>query len=157
MQTSCFYDFKKDLPIAEKSEKQVAEFLERSRGMKFLDKCNNSDYDIRMETKTGAEITIEVKEDFSCERTGNVGVEYSYRGRPSGIETTKADFYLYKVHRPDGIGLYVIKTDKLKKMIEDNLYFRTVNGGDPGSDSLNYLFKLAVFEQHFTFMGDVLS
>ena len=148
------YDFRKDFPIARKTEAQIARHLCEKQNMKFLGECNNSDYDIKMLTPNGKEITIEIKEDFSCARTGNVGVEYECRGRASGIEVSKADFYIYKVHQPDGKkGVYVIQTPKLKQMIADELYFRTVVGGDPGSNSKNYLFKLDVIKNNFKFLG----
>lgn len=150
------YDFGKDLPIARKTEKQVAEYLVEKAGMKFIKDNDDNKYDLLM-AMGEKEITIEVKEDFSCERTGNVGVEYHCRGKPSGISVSKADLYLYKVHEPSGRkGLYIIKTPSLKKMcFEDQAWFREVNGGDPGSNSLNYLFKLDVFKKYFKYIGSV--
>jgi len=150
------YDFNLDLPIAQKTERQVAEFLVEKGGMTFLEDCDNNAYDLKMKTNNGSELTVEVKEDFSCERTGNVGVEYECRGKPSGISVSQADVYLYKVHEPSRrIGLYVIPTKNLKKMIERQEYFRVVNGGDPGSNSMNYLFKLDVFKDNFKYLGSV--
>jgi hypothetical protein len=90
-------------------------------------------------------VTIEVKEDFTCEKTGNVGMEYSCRGKPSGISVSKAEYYIYKLHTKDGIVYVMHKTGILKNMIEEKKYFTTVNGGDKGSDSLNYLFKYNQF------------
>ena len=151
-----YYDFTIDLPIAQKTERQVAQFLCDKAGMKFVSECDDNKYDLLMETKDGRPLTFEVKEDFSCERTGNVGVEYSCRGKASGIEVSQADAYLYKVHEPSGKnGLYVIATKNLKKMISDEKYFRIVNGGDPGSNSMNYLFKLDIIKDNFRFLGYV--
>lgn len=150
------YDFDKDLPIAQATEKQVADFLVEKAKMTFINDNDDNKYDLLMKTQDGRDITIEVKEDFSCERTGNVGVEYECRGKPSGIDVSQADAYLYKVHEPSGKnGLYVIATKKLKKMIAEEQYFRIVNGGDPGSNSMNYLFKLEVVQQNFRFLGYV--
>lgn len=148
------YDFNKDLPIAKKTEAQVAQFLVDNAGMTFLEENDTNAWDLKMQTREGKEITIEVKEDFTCQRTGNVGVEYECRGKPSGISVSKANIYLYKVHEPNGrIGLYVIATKNLKKMIAEEQYFRVVNGGDPGSNSMNYLFKLDVIKSNFKFLG----
>lgn len=148
------YDFDKDFPIARKTEKQIAKFLVEKLSMEFVDECNNADYDIRMKMSDGKIFTIEIKEDFSCKRTGNVGVEFSSWGRDSGIAISKADLYMYKVHQPNGkIGLYAINTKKLKKMIADEKYFRIVTGGDVGSNSMNYLFKLAVIQENFKLVG----
>lgn len=148
------YNFDLDLPIAQRTEKQVAQYLEERAKLKYLGDCDTNAYDLKMQMENGEVITIEVKEDFSCERTGNVGVEFSCRGKPSGIEVSKADLYIYKVHEPDGNKrLYVIKTSKLKQMIEEEKYFRIVNGGDVGSNSMNYLFKLDVIKKNFGFLG----
>jgi hypothetical protein len=154
------YNFKKDLPAAKACERQVALHLEEVLGFKWIDRDNllrekKSDYDTRHLTPNGKkQITIETKQDLRCEETGNVGVEYHCRGAPSGISITKADFYMYKVWEPSGaIGLYVAKTEVVKQMIRDKLWCRWVNGGDPGSNSLNYLFTLEVFQQHFKRIG----
>jgi hypothetical protein len=155
------YDFAKDLPIAKKSEKQIAEFLVEKQNMTYLGSSDTlpnvkkSDFDIKMKfNASGTEVTIEIKEDFTCERTGNVGVEFESWGRVSGIEISKADFYLYKIHQPDGkIGAYIIATKKLKQMIADKVYHRIVVGGDPGSFSKNYLFYLKDVLSNFKFLG----
>jgi len=148
------YDFDTDFKIARKTEKQIARFLAEKHGLAFVDECNNSDYDIRMRFPKGREVTIEIKEDFSCARTGNIGVEFESWGRVTGIEISKADYYLYKIHKPDGtIGVYIIKTELLKQMIADKLYHRVVVGGDVGSNSKNYLFKLQVVVENFKFLG----
>lgn len=150
------YDFNLDLPIAKETERQVTEFLlNKFSGLCFLNECNNADYDVAFELQ-GNLFTVEIKEDFTCRKTGNVGVEFSCRGKDSGIRNTKANFYLYKIHEPDGTkSLYWIKTKTLKQMISDGLYHRTVNGGDEGSNSKCYLFYLSVIKEHFKHLGDV--
>ena len=136
------YDFRKDLKIANKTEKEIADYFV-SKGFELIEMRNDNKYDIKLKAPKGQVITIEVKEDFTCERTGNIGVEYSCRGRDSGINVCQADFYIYKAHTPrDGIEYLMMETEKLKKIIELKWYHRTINGGDPGSDSLNYLFYL---------------
>ena len=155
------YDFSKDLPIAKKTEKQIAQHLVETQNMTLigtsdtLPNVKRSDFDVRMQfNKNGKIVDIEIKEDFSCARTGNIGVECESWGRKSGIEVSKADFYLYKIHMSDGRkGVYIIKTDKLKQMIADGLYHRIVVGGDPGSNSKNYLFKLKTVFENFKCLG----
>lgn len=147
------YNFKKDHKIAMKTEKQISDYLV-SKGWEFIDQCNTSDYDIRMKTPSGDVVTIEIKEDFKCEETGNIGLEYHCRGKPSGISVSKADYYLYKAHEPSGDkNMYTIETSKLKKMVKNKFYFRKVIGGDAGSNSKNYLFKLGVIKENFTHIG----
>jgi len=139
------YDFKKDVIIGKETEKEVAVILEKKYNAKILCFGNTNEWDILAEIK-GKKYSFEVKEDFIGKRTGNVGLEYSCRGKPSGIETSKADFYIYKLHtKYHGIQYVLHKTAVLKNKIKKHEYFTTVNGGDPGSNSLNYLFKYKTF------------
>lgn len=142
------YNFKKDLPIAEKTERQIGQALENV-GWKVLEYNNDNRYDLKVKSPKGNIKTIEIKEDFTCEKTGNVGVEFECRGKPSGISTSQADWYIYKVHQPNKeTKYYKITTPMLKWLIKERLYHRIVSGGDPGSNSMNYLFRLEEFKKH---------
>ena len=157
------YDFKKDLIIAKETEKQIANFLIETQDMTLigtpetLPNVNRSDFDARMKfNKSGKIVDIEIKEDKTCQYSTNIGVDYESWGRASGIAISKADFYLYKVHQPDGKkGVYIIQTNKLKEMIANKLYHQVVVGGDKGSYSKNYLFRLDVVKENFKFLGYV--
>jgi hypothetical protein len=143
------YNFKQDFPIAQATEKMVGKLLERNYCCKILRYNDDNQYDLMVETKEGHKITIEVKEDSMCQKTGNIGLEFECRGKPSGISVSKADWYIYVVHAPDfKTKIFLIATKRLKEMIAKALYFRIVDGGDPGSHSMNYLFKLSVFEDY---------
>ena len=151
------YNFREDHKIAEKTERQMGKFLaETVPGLVFKRICKTSDWDLEFEFN-GKPATVEVKEDFTCERTGNVGVEYESWGRKAGISVSKADFYLFKVHCPDGKArAYLIESKKLKRIcFEDPLWHREVVGGDVGSESKNYLFKLDVIKRVSMFLGVV--
>lgn len=72
--------------------------------------------------------TVEVKTDSKAAQTGNLAVEYFCRGRPSGIETTKAKhwaFILNGAHKKEII--IIIETDRLKRLVRG---CRSVSGGD---------------------------
>lgn len=139
------YDFKKDFPIAKMTEQEVASILKKKYSAKIIEFGKTIEYDIIAEVNN-KEYKFEVKEDFTCQRTGNVGLEFECRGKPSGIQASKADFYIYKIHtKHDGICFYLCSTKTLKKMIEEKEYFIIVNGGDKGSNSMNYLFKYETF------------
>jgi hypothetical protein len=151
------YDFKLDLPIAKATEREVADLLVKNYGVEILNYEDTYRYDIlarwavsKMFWEDGKphyrDVKIEVKEDFVGETTGNVGLEFECRGKPSGIQTTEADYYIYKLHtRSHTIQFVLHDTGVIKQMIEDKLYFRIVNGGDEGSNSMNYLFRYDVF------------
>lgn len=138
------YNFKKDLKTAKVTEEEVANLLVEKYNAEILDLNDTNSHDIKCKIDDKI-FTFEVKEDFQCGKTGNVAVEYSCRGKPSGIETTQSEYYIYKVHAKDTIDYVMSSTNKLKKSIENKKYFRTVNGGDYKSNSLCYLYKYADF------------
>lgn len=142
------YNFKEDLAVALVTEKEVAKILEKIYNAEIISFNNSNEYDIL--TKQGDKfITYEVKEDFSCSRTGNVGLEYHCRGKLSGISVSKADYYIYKVHtKNEGIQFFEYKTSILRDMVAKKLYWRDANGGDKGSNSWNYLFRYEVFKKY---------
>ena len=141
------YNFEKDRIIAEKTEHEIAQIIRTRYNAIILSFCNNNQYDIKARINS-KEWTFEVKEDFTCERTGNVGLEFSSWNRPAGIAVSKADFYVYKIHTNKGIRIFIFKTSVIKSMIARKEYFRIVNGGDKGSNSMNYLFEYNVFTSH---------
>jgi len=85
---------------------------------------------------------VEVKSDRRTAETGNVYIEYWSRGKPSGIATSQADFYVYKVAEDQAI---LISTSQLKKkikqLIEEGKAKKDVKGGD-NNTSLGILCKL---------------
>ena len=139
------YSFKKDLPTAKQTEIEIAVFLKDKYKVEVLNFNDTSDYDLLIKKKDGALVTFEIKEDFMCGTTGNTVVEFECRGKPSGIAVTKASHYIYKMHTIKGIRYIFHKTEDIIQMITDNKYLTVVNGGDKGSNSMNYLFKYGVF------------
>ena len=78
--------------------------------------------------------TIEVKFDFGTYRTGNFYIEYESRGIPSGIATTKANYWILIAASESGQRLkssnedmqssdilyaVLISTDRLKKLCRE--------------------------------------
>ena len=139
------YNFSSDLKIAVITEQEIANLFREKYGHKVVSFSKDNRYDLLIETVRGKVFTVEVKEDFTCEKTGNVGLEFSCRGKPSGVSVSEATHYVYKIHTPKGIRFFIIKTDTLKGMIKSGKYKAIVNGGDKDSSSLNYLFGLNVF------------
>lgn|SRR5574337_1405642 len=147
-QTVPNYDFKKDFSIAIETENEVSRNLLSFYGLRTTETCDDNRYDLKVINPAGNVFTVEVKEDFTCERTGNVGVEFKCRGKPSGISVSKADVYIYKLHTKLGIQFYMINTSKIKDMVGKHLYKKIVMGGDPNSGSMNYIFDLRVFAKN---------
>lgn len=137
------YNFRKDLAVSVNTEKQVGEMLEKI--LQGVAEYNNDNkYDILIKTNNFI-LTYEVKEDFMCGSTGNVALEFSSREKDSGIRTSQADFYVYKLHMNNEIHFLIHKTEQLKELVNKNKYFRIVNGGDKGSNTLFYLFRYDIF------------
>jgi hypothetical protein len=85
---------------------------------------------------------FEVKTDRLSAKTGNIYIEYESRGKPSGIKTTQADYWVYKVTENKAI---VIKTEELiqivRQLIIDKKAIPNVRGGD-NNTSIGVLVKI---------------
>lgn len=93
--------------------------------------------------KDGVKTKVEVKSDRLASKTGNLCIEWRYKGKPSGITSTTADYWLYFIlWGKDGIKgdvvkeeCYKIPTNKLRQLVKGR---RSVKGGD-GYNSQLYL------------------
>jgi hypothetical protein len=111
--------------------------------------------DIVITAKSGKKLSVEIKEDFFCAKTGNVAIEISSRGKPSGLSVTRADTWLIIAHTKlnqatKDCEFFFIRPETLNNLIDENKYERRHVGGDPGSDTVFYLFnfkKLKVLKE----------
>ena len=88
------YNFKEDIELGEQGEKVVIKDLERLNG-KFINDNKDINYDLIMNMPSG-EVSYEIKTDVYCfpdNDTGNIFIEYECRGKSSGINATKANFF----------------------------------------------------------------
>ncbi len=133
-------NFKQDLKLGNDGETTVRIFLE-SQGAKFIDSNNDNKYDLKMMVK-GLEKTYEIKTDVKVAPlfdTGNIFIEYESRNKPSGIATSKADWFVtYFLFLNE---LWFIKTESLRKLILENEYPIFKDAGDLGSATHGYLLK----------------
>jgi hypothetical protein len=78
---------------------------------------------------------IEVKTDRIAHITGNVAVEYRYRGRPSGIATTEADYWAFILY--DMTTIIMVPTDKLKAIAREKYRQDQITlGGDENASEM---------------------
>jgi len=70
---------------------------------------------------------VEVKNDSMAHQTGNMFIEVYSRNKASGISTTTADYWLYKINDV----AIVISTPKLKELVKK---FHKQNGFTKGGD-----------------------
>lgn len=78
---------------------------------------------------------VEVKTDRTAHKTGNVAIEYASRGLPSGISTTKADYWAFVIG--DNKTVVFITIERLKELAR--LWYKmghTVNGGDENTSKI---------------------
>lgn len=141
-------DFNENLEFAQKGEEEVARLLSK----KFPDlkiKGFNDDKacDI-IAIVGGQEVTIEVKEDVRTKDTGNVVIECESRGKPSGIMTTTAQFWVFRVHLLDGIVNYLFKIKDLKQAIRDRRFHNKRQMPHTDSNNVLYFFRVDTLAEY---------
>lgn len=86
---------------------------------------------------------IELKtESFQWERTGNICVEFRWNGKPSGIWSTEADYWVHELRRDDETLCYLMfPCERLKELCRN--HGRIARNGGDGNKSDNVLISLA--------------
>ena len=78
--------------------------------------------------------TVEVKRDRKISETGNIAVEVEYKGRPSGLTRTQADYYAFicSGDKYNDEVIILITTERLRKLVvtHEERGWRCVFGGD---------------------------
>lgn len=137
--------FTNDLKFGQSYENKAIEYYVNN-GYKLIDNSINKgcfkDYDFIV--SNGDELKIEVKADRLAYKTGNICIEFECNNKPSGIETTKADIYMYYIINGNN---YCIPVNIIKDYINDNKYIRIVKGGDRYMSNM-YLFKINLFNNY---------
>ena len=129
-----------DLALGQKYEKKLVEYLKPDTH-EFK---NNNEYDV-LAIKDGKETKYEVKADRMMAKTGNICIEFECSKKPSGIQTTQAEYYAYFDVNSDV--LYIIPVAIIKQKILAMEYSRTINGGD-GYRARLHLFSRTIFDEY---------
>lgn len=139
-----FYYFKDDLHEGKNAENECIEILAKKMNLSLAHFKKNNTYAYDFEI-IPLGITIEVKHDVMAVKTGNIAIEYECRGNASGINTSLAHYWVYKI----GQQFYIIELQKLKNILDDekNIY-KKVTGGDKGSETKMWLIKESIFKLH---------
>lgn len=133
--------FQGDLKKGKIYEKKASEYFDYKK-IHYPEGCFK-DYDFIIDDK----IKIEVKSDTSASRTGNLAIEYECNGKPSGISSTKADYYVYFINHPDHDEVYLIPIKDLVDICKSKGF--KVSGGD-GNRSRMYLVKKEFYKKYIT-------
>ena len=78
-------------------------------------------WDIQCTNKKGSHVRFEIKWDKMSTTTGNLALEFFGRSKPSGIDATTADYFVFLT----GDEFFIYKTDNLKKMVRA-MNFRSI-------------------------------
>ena len=114
------------------------------------------EYDLKFDIG-GKEVLFEVKAD-KYENTGNLVFEHTHNGKPSGVFVTKAEYFVYFFPRFIENNVYIIKSEKLKKLLLPNeeRIWHTNHGGDQGK-TVNYLISKCDFNDEFIMAGGLIK
>lgn len=122
-------NFDIDLEFGQVYEKKIKELLE-SKG--------------KIEVKTERDTWL---------KTGNIAIEFSYRGKRSGIARTEADWWFHVLTLNDNmVGMVcfpVLKLKLLMRAMYDQGIARKVNGGDDNASEMLLLPLNKLYSQQF--------
>jgi len=99
-------------------------------------------YDILLDNTT----KVEVKAEKMAGITGNIAIEYSCSGRPSGILTTECDLWVHFIVYDAYADCYVIPINDLRNIVRN---CRSVRGGD-GMRANMYLVNKNMIQNYLT-------
>jgi len=107
--------------------------------------CKEWDLEI---TKDDVKTIFEVKSERYAGHSGNICVEYSYNGKPSGVRTTIANMWVHYAIMKDGSHIcYFIPIEDLKKLIAEKKYIKNILSGGDGKKSSFYIFRMIDLER----------
>ena len=108
-------------------------------------KGNFKDWDIKFTQKSsGRTLYYEVKSDMRAKTSGRLAIEYSYNNLPSGINATKAHYWVHYI--PTTNTYYFLTVKRLKEIISENDTF-SISGGDGGRSKM-YLVPVEWLEDY---------
>jgi hypothetical protein len=158
------YQFKKDITDGEKGENLLIKYLTDKYGATFIGKSESEEFkfwDLKF-NKNQTEITYEVKTDVYVAKgrtlpngfyakgfdTGNIFIEFETRGKDSGINVTRADWWVNIFYYLGEI--WFIKVDDLKKLISENDFeIKSEGVGDEGSNTKGFVIPREKYRKYF--------
>ena len=145
-QKSIKEQFISDLVLGQYYEQEYIKYKEFDNVHHPKEKCFK-DYDFK---NLDTEKSYEVKADRKTQKTGNLFIEFKSRDKPSGISTTKADYWVHFITCENGMQSkqYIkIKTNKLKKLIQK--YEPEKRKGGDNFTSLGYIFPIGFLKPKY--------
>ena len=94
---------------------------------------------IRNIFESGSKIEVKTERDF-WHKSGNIAIEIEFRGKPSGLSTTKADYWIHVLSLGDEMQMALLfSVPKLKELVKKAIRMpstKIVHGGDEGASKL---------------------
>jgi hypothetical protein len=147
--TDAYTLFKEKLIIGQHfellSQKQLMEYYNGKYHV--TETCNDASFDFQLSNGK----YYEVKYDNKASTTGNIFIENVQFNKPSGIDVTKADYYIIVLNstncfNPSKYIFLKIRTKKLRKLIKKELY--DIYYADRNKSG--YLFSDSLIKQYST-------
>lgn len=139
-------NFEDDKNIGEMAEDLVKEALDSHWGTRLM----KAEGFFKPWDFMDGERRVEVKLDRLVGKTGNIAIEYEFRGKPSGVKATRATHWAYLL----GMEVWLCDIQSLLKWLRDNHgRCKKVGGGDNGSSKMLLLTE-AQFKSVFSRVGE---
>ena len=107
--------FKDDLNIGQKYEEIILKRAKKTYPLAYIQKGKFKYWDIYIPE---VNIALEVKYDERNQTSGNILIEFECNDKPSGITTSKADFWIL-FDKPDGDPIWFL-TEGIRRCIYEN-------------------------------------
>ncbi len=104
--------FNESLSSGKQSENIILKMVQNKYPKAYIKEGYHKEYDIMIPEINK---TIEVKKDFKSQYTGNVVIEMEMNNRPSGLQTTTANWWVFHL---DETEIVWITLERLKEMVE---------------------------------------
>ena len=108
--------FNDSLVSGKQSENIILKMVQNKYPKAYIKEGYHKEYDIMIPE---IDKTIEVKKDFKSQYTGNVVIEMEMNNRPSGLQSTTADWWVFHLDEQE---IVWITLKRLKDMIEFGNY-----------------------------------
>lgn len=162
-------DFQANLARTAIGENETIELLDRKfKHLKMHPERNDTkEFDLKG-WKYGELVTFEVKEDFRCHgvfeyitgdsATGNIPVEEESRGKSSGIRTSEADYWIFRVNFDRyRVNHYMITLRNLICLVDEEEMYSFVIERQKHTDSHNktFMFKFNTLKDYCVCIDDI--
>ena len=137
--------FDQDLELGERAERFVIKQLKKE--MPTLKKIEGYNPDFDLTDINGH--TIEVKLDVKSQETGNIGIEYKHRDKPTAISTSKATEWII-IYFWNKWKYIRVNTNDLRAYIKSNWKYLSKIKGEGDKSSL-VLIPVVDMEEAFVF------